>query len=440
LPALEGIVDCDLAIVGGGYTGLWTALALSETEPSLRIALVEQRLCGYGASGRNAGIVGETLDHSHDLAIAHFGLDEAKRLARMGRENLDGLEEFLVRHRIEAGFDRRGQLVVALRPDAIGALARSCETAEAIGAGGQRLLSRDEARREIASPLVEGALLLERHAVVDPVRLVEGLLAECVRRGVTIREQSPVSAVETTPSGVRLRSPRGELKAAKLVLATNAYSHHLWPRLRRWFLPLYDYVLVSEPLGEAQRQAVGWPARRALVDSRSFFNYARWTDDGRILWGTSEARYHRGNLVSAACDHSPAHYDGLRASWARFLPQAAGLEFPYAWGGPIASTTRFTPFFGANAGGRILYGLGYTGHGIASARLAGRILADLTLELRSELLELRMVRRKPFPFPPEPLRGWAIETVSRQLRGVDRGNRPGWFLRALEALGIGLSS
>jgi glycine/D-amino acid oxidase-like deaminating enzyme len=437
---LAGVVDADVAIVGGGFTGLWTALALTDAEPGLRVAIVEQRLCGYGASGRNAGIVGETLDHSHDLAIAHFGLEEAKRLARLGRENLDGLETFLRERRLEGGFERTGQLLVALADEALGDLERSRATAELLGAGGQRLLGREEATAEIASPRVRGALLLERNAVVEPLRLVEGLLAEALRRGARVFEHSPVASLGVGGGRAVVRGAQGELRADRVVLATNAYSHHLWPGLRRWFLPLYDYVLVSEPLSAAQVAAAGWPNRRALVDTRSFFNYARWTADRRILWGTSEALYHRGNRVDESCDHSPRHYAALRESFAAFLPQLGELRFPYAWGGPIASTTRFTPFFGSAAGGRIHYGLGYTGHGIASTRLAGRILADLALDRRSELLDLKMVRSKPVPFPPEPLRGWAIQAVTRQLRRMDAGEGAGWLLRLLDRLGIGLSS
>ena len=158
------------------------------------------------------------------------------------------------------------------------------------------------------------------------------------------------------------------------MLATNAYTHHLFPSLLKRFLPLYDYVLVSEPLTAAQREAIGWRNRRAVVDSRTFFNYYRLTDDGRILFGTSEAAYYPGNRVGTACDHSPAHYASLRESVRRHFAALADLAFPFAWGGPIASTTRLTPFFGLLSG-RVAYGLGYTGHGIGSTRLAGKILA-----------------------------------------------------------------
>ena len=437
---LEGEEEADVGIVGGGFTGLWTALFLKELEPRRKIALLEQELVGYGGSGRNAGIVGETIDHSHDLAIAHFGMDEAKRMARIGRENLDALETFLRERGIDAGFERPGQLVVALSADHLAHLAREREAAESVGSRGWRLLSREETRAELASPLYEGALLAPRNGIVDPMRLTEGLRLAAEQVGVRIHERTRVRRIAFRRERVEVRTPNGLLRARKLVLAANAYSHHLRPSLAARFVPLYDYILVSEPLTAAQRKAIGWRSRRPVVDARTFFNYYRLTDDGRILWGTSEAAYYPRNRVDPACDHSPRHYASLEASFRRHFPQLEGLAFPYRWGGPIASTTRLTPFFGTAHHGRLHYGLGYTGHGIGSSRVAGRILAHRALELPSALLELEMVKKKPVPYPPEPLRRAAVALVTGALRRVDAGRRPGALLRALDRLGIGFSS
>ena len=437
---LEGSEETDIAIVGGGYTGLWTALFLKELEPRRRVAILEQGLVGHGASGRNAGIVGETIDHSHVLAIAHFGLEEARRLARVGRENLDAMETFLRERGIDARFERPGQLVVALTAAHVEGLEKSREAAERVGSRGWRLLSREETRAELASPLYLASLLAPRNALLDPVRLAEGLRAVAVNLGVRVYENTGVSKISLRGRRVALSAGAGILRAEKLILAANAYSHHLRPSLSARFLPLYDYILVSEPLTQPQRQSIGWRSRRGVVDARTFFNYYRLTDDGRILWGTSEAAYYAGNRVDAECDHSPRHYAGLEASFRRHFPQLESLRFPYRWGGPIASTTRLTPFFGAAAGGRLSYGLGYTGHGVASTRIAGRILAHRALELPSPLLELEMVRKKPFPYPPEPFRRAAVALVTGALRRVDAGGRPGPILKALDRLGISFSS
>jgi glycine/D-amino acid oxidase-like deaminating enzyme len=439
LVPLAGDLDVDVAIIGGGFTGLWTALSLKDLEPSLSICVLERETVAYGASGRNAGIVGETLDHSHELAIAHFGLDEARALARIGRENLDGLERFLADRRIAAGFRRPGQLTVALSDEQVEALEASARAAERVGAPGWRLVSGAEVRDEIASPLYRGALLAPRNALVDPVALAEGLRDEAERLGVSVRDRAGVDAIEFPADRVLLRSGERAVRARRAVLATNAYSHRLLPRLTARFLPLYDYILVSRPLTGPEWRSIGWKTGRGVVDARTFFNYYRPTPDGRILWGTSEAAYYAGNRVDPACDHSAPHYASLRESFRRHFPQLSHLEFPFAWGGPIASTTRLTPFFGTHRG-RLVYGLGYTGHGVGSTRVAGRILAHLALGKESPLLELSMVRKKPFPYPPEPLRRLAVAAVTRSLRRVDAGGRPSLLLRVLDRFGIGFSS
>jgi glycine/D-amino acid oxidase-like deaminating enzyme len=437
---LEGSAETDIAIVGGGYTGLWTALFLKELEPRRRVAIVEQGLVAYGGSGRNAGIVGEQIDHSHELAIAHFGLEEARRLARIGRENLDAMETFLRERGIDARFERPGQLIVALTPAHVEDLRRGLEAAERVGSPGWKLLSGDEARAELASPLYLAALVAPRNALVDPVRLAEGLRAAAVAAGVRVYENTRVSRIAFRRNRVVVAAGDARLSGEKVILAANAYSHQLRRSLALRFLPLYDYILVSEPLTSEQRKSIGWRSGRGVVDARTFFNYYRPTDDGRILWGTSEAAYYGGNRVGEVYDHSPRHYAALEESFRRHFPQLAGLEFPYRWGGPIASTTRLTPFFGTAERGRLGYGLGYTGHGIASTRIAGRILAHRALELPSSLLDLEIVRRKPFPFPPEPFRRAAVALVTGALRKVDAGGRPGLLLKALEKLGISFSS
>ncbi len=180
-----------------------------------------------------------------------------------------------------------------------------------------------------------------------------------------------------------MRTGMGEVEARRAVLATSAYTHQLVPGVTHRFIPLYDYILVSDPLTAAQRDSIGWRHRQGVSDGRTFFNYYRLTADDRILWGTSEAAYYPGNRVDPSCDHSPEHYAGLRDELPpAFSRPSASLEFPYAWGGAICSTTRLTPFFGRALEGRVIYGLGYTGHGVGTTRLAGRILAHLALDRR----------------------------------------------------------
>jgi len=439
-PRLEGRREADIAVVGGGLTGLWTALHLKALDARVDVAVLEQGIAAYGASGRNAGILAETIDHSHALAVAHFGLDEARRLARLGQDNVARMVRFLDDHGIDCDLERTGTMVVALRPQHVEELRAAVSTARALGIPPPRLLSGEEARAEIHCPRYEGALLIPGGGILDPVKLTEGLKREAERRGVACFEQTRVSGVAPEGAGVRLRTPLGEVRARTAVLATSAYTHHLLPAVRHRFIPFYDYVIASEPLTAEQRAAIGWRGRQGVADARAFFKYYRLTADDRVVWGTSEAAYHRGNRVDEACDHSPQHYRALRESFVRHFPALAGLEFPYAWGGAICATTRFTPFFGAAHHGRVLYGLGYTGHGLGTTHLAGEILAHRALGRPSPLFDLGLVRRPPFPYPPEPLRALAVAAVTRALRHVDAGGRPGLLLRCLDAMGIGLSS
>ncbi len=439
-PPLVGEQEVDVVIVGGGLTGLWTALQLKALEPGLGIAILEQASVAHGASGRNAGMLAEGIDHSHDLAVAHFGRAEARRLAGLGSENVAAMRRYLDQHAIACDLETTGLLHVALLPGHLKVLESTLEAARDVGVDGYRLLGRDEVRAEIHCDRFQGGLFNPHAALLDPVKLVSGLKGEAEKLGVRIWEGTRVTRIEPQRAEVRVVAPSGHVRARRAILATNAYTHHLVPAVRARFMPLYDYILVSEPLTAAQRDAIGWRHRQGVTDVRSFFKYYRLTADGRILWGTSEAQYYGGNRVDASCDHSPRLYAALKHSFFRHFPALEGLEFPYAWGGPIAATTRFTPFFGRALGGRVLYGLGYTGHGLGTTHLAGRILAHMALDRDSPLLDLKLVRERPFPYPPEPLRGWAVAAVSRALRRVDAGERPSLLLRLLGVFGIGLSS
>ena len=437
---LAGAEEADVAVVGAGLTGLWTALFLKELEPGLAVAVVEQGLAAYGASGRNGGMLSETVDHGHGLAIEHFGEAEARRLAGLGERNVAEMTAFLEARGIDCDYEPTGRLMVALTPAHLEEAHRTVETARRLGLESFHFLDRAAVQAEVHSPLYQGGVRVTGGGILDPVKLVDGLRGEAERLGVRVYEHSRVTGVAPSGATVRVRTEGGELRARHVVLATSAYTHHLLPQVTHRFIPLYDYILVSDPLTSTQREAIGWRRRQGVTDGRTFFNYYRLTADDRILWGTSEAAYYAGNRVDPSCDHSPAHYAALRASFQRHFPALTGLEWPYAWGGAICSTTRMTPYFGRAYGGRVSYGLGYTGHGLGTTRLAGRILAHMALGRPSELLELSLVRKKPFPYPPEPLRSWSVAAVTRALRRVDQGERPGLVLRMLERMGIGFSS
>lgn len=430
--SLRGSQRADYAVLGAGFTGLWAAYFLKQLNPSADIAVVEKSVTGYGASGRNAGIVSTSIDHTHNLAIGHFGLEEAARLARLGLQNIDELDKFAD----GCDFERTGQLQVALTPAHMEECKRNLDVASQLGIEGYRLLTKDEIQAEVNSPLYLGGLFVPGGGNLNPIKLVDKLKQDLQERGVRIYENTPVLSLD---NGL-VNCKDGTLRARRIIMATDAYSHHLMPELLFRFIPLYDYILVSEPLNAHQKNAIRWHNRQGMVDGRTFFNYYRLTADDRVLWGTSEAVYYPPNKVDESCDHSEGHYDTLRTSWIRHFPDAADLQFPYAWGGPIASTTRLTPFFGTAYGDTVVYGLGYTGHGIGTTRIAGKILAHIATGNRSELLSLKMVTDKPFPYPPEPIRSVSVKAVTASLKKVDKGESPNMLLRMLDLFGIGFSS
>jgi glycine/D-amino acid oxidase-like deaminating enzyme len=436
---LVGTRSADIVIVGAGLTGLWTALFLKELDPAAEVVVVEQGVVGYGASGRNAGMLWDTVDHSHELALAHFGPAEARRLAQLGERNVAELEAFLAARRIDCDYEPTGRLLVATTAAQVEAFARAAEIARGLGLTSYQPLDKNTTRAEVRSPLFVGGLAIAAGALLDPVKLVDGLRTEAERLGVTVYERSHVAGFEPMGSGVRLRTARGRVDARRAVLATNAYTHRLVPHVSRRMLPLYGYMLVSEPLTPSQRELIGWSHRQAVADGRVFFNYARLTADDRILWGSADVAYYPGNRVDVRGDHSADHYAALQASFRRTFRALGDLDWAYAWGGPIGATTRLTPYFGEALEGSVVYGLGFSGRGLGTTRLAGRVLAHLALDRSDEVLDLPLVQGSPFPYPPEPARRWVVRAVTRALRRADRGGERGLVLRVLDRLGLPLA-
>lgn len=433
-PSLHHPDDCDIAVVGAGFTGLWTAHFIKALAPETRITILEQKQTGYGGTGRNAGMVSNCIDHNHQLAQKHFGQAQAARLAQIGLANIDELAAYAT----DCDFVRSGQLQMALNETHLEDNIQTLAAASQLGIDGYRCLDQAQTRQRLDSPLYKGSLYVPGGGIINPISLVDRLQTDLQAVGVDIREGTPVKSIQKTTGGARLILDNKQIDCKRVVLATDAYSHHLLPGLLHRFVPLYDYIIVSQPLLPEQKKQLGWQNKEGIMDGRTFFNYYRLLKDDRILWGTSDASYY-GNRVDAAFDHSMRHYRELQESFDRHFPQIQ-TTFDYAWGGPIASTTRLTPFFGHQLDGRLLYALGYTGHGIGSTRVAGKILAHMALDAKSELLDLDLAKKKPMPYPPEPLRSLAIKIVTSSLRKVDAGHKPNLVLFMLDRLGIGFSS
>jgi glycine/D-amino acid oxidase-like deaminating enzyme len=434
-------LDVDVAIVGGGFTGLWTAIALTDTDPTLRVVVLEAATVAYGASGRNGGFCEASLTHGLANGIRHFP-DELDILEREGVENLDGLIAFTRAHGIDCDLEETGTLALADQPYQVDEFKAWADEAAAYGERVE-FLDREAARAEVHSPLWHAGLyrLPGRDVLVDPAKLCRGIARVAHERGVRIHEGTAVRGLARRAGRVILTTANGaEVSATHVVVATSAYSGWLG-RLGSTFVPVYDYALVTEPLTPDQRESIGWRRRQGLADANNQFHYFRLTADDRILWGGYDAIHHRGSRVGPELDRRAATFERLEAQFLRTFPQLEGIEFPYRWGGAIDTTSRFTVTFGRLLGGRVTYALGYTGLGVGASRWAAGVVRDMILRPDEDRLRLRLVTSPPIPFPPEPLRSLAVDVVRHELDRADRdGGHRGLILRTLDAIGIGFDS
>lgn len=436
---LDRVTDADLCIVGGGYTGLWAALYAKEQQPDRPVVVLEATRCGTGASGRNGGFLQSSLTHGLSNGLARFP-DELEQLERLGRENFDGLAADLERLEIDAEYEVQGDLIVAVEEHELADLDEELELAHRFGYEAE-LLDQTQVRAQLNSPLFLGGLWTRTgSALVHPGKLADGLRAAAVKAGVRVFEYSPARALKPTRAGVSVTTEGGVVDARLALLATSAYPP-LVKAISRYVAPVYDYALMSEPLDDSQREAIGWAARQGVSDLGNQFHYYRLTGDGRILWGGYDAVYRYGGPVSPALDDHEPTFAKLSQHFFAAFPQLEGLRFGHRWGGAIDTCSRFSVFFGKALGGRVAYALGYTGLGVCASRFGARVGLDLLDGRVSEASELTLVRRRPFPFPPEPLRSGVIQLTRNRLAAADRnGGRRGLWLRALDRFGLGFDS
>jgi len=434
----DGPHQADLLVVGGGFTGLWAAIEAKRADPERAVILVDADRLAGGASGLNGGFIAESLTHGLAHGVAMWP-DQMPDLLRQGRQNLDEIAALLDEHGIDACLQRRGKSVVALRPGQVDGLARSCALHLTHGEQAE-LLDREQAQADVRSPTYLGALRVRSGGgTVHPGRLAEGLIAIAARLGVRMHERTPVSSLRRSGAGLVARTSAGDIRARQAILATNAFPP-LLRRLRAWIVPVVDHVLVTEPLGPSQRASIGWREEQGLTDPGNRFHYYRLTPDGRILFGGYDAAYHFRGVIRADDPARMRSYRTLAAHFQGTFPQLEGVRFTHRWFGIIDTTSRFTPLFGTALGGRVAYAVGFTGLGVGSSRFAARTALDLLAEARTERTNLRLVSRRPVPFPPEPMRYPLIRLTQAALEAEDRTGRRGAYLRLLDRIGVGFDS
>ncbi|MDT5102020.1 MAG: hypothetical protein QOC76_5757 [Mycobacterium sp.] len=432
--ALSGSVTADLLVVGAGYTGLWTALHAAQRNPDQKIVLVDAGRVGWAASGRNGGFVDASLTHGLANGKARWP-KEIEKLEAMGRDNLDGMQADIARLGLDAEWQRTGMLTVATEPHQVDWLNEAADDGEG------RFLTQGEVRSEVSSPTyLAGLFSPDSTAIVHPAKLAFELARACAEAGVHIYERTNVTSMESAGAAIRFAAGNATITAGRAVLATNVFPS-LIMRNRLRTVPVYDYVLATEPLTDAQLDRIGWTNRQGIGDCANQFHYYRRSADNRIVWGGYDAVYHFGRRVKPAYEDRSASYRRLAAHFFITFPQLDDVRFSHRWAGAIDTSTRFCAHWGLAHAGRVAYVNGFTGLGDGAARFAADVCLDLLDGRPTERTELEMVRKRPLPFPPEPLASIGIQATRWSLDRADHfAGRRNVLLRTLDALGLGFDS
>ncbi|CAL9428124.1 Gamma-glutamylputrescine oxidoreductase [Streptomyces sp. enrichment culture] len=439
--ALTGTESCDLLVVGGGYSGLWTALLAKERDPGRDVVLLEGREVGWAASGRNGGFCAASLTHGLANGLARWP-DEIHRLEELGARNLDAIEEAVSRYALDCDFERTGEIDLATEPYQARELRDWHGQIRRAGLGEHiEYLDADAVRAQVDSPTFRAGLHDRRGvALLNPAKLAWGLKRACLSLGVRVHEHTPALTLKPYGAGMAVRTPYGLVRARAVALGTNVFPS-LLRRVRSYTVPVYDYALMTEPLTAEQLASIGWRGRQGLADSGNRFHYFRLSADNRVLWGGYDAVHHYGGRVRAEYDDRPETHAKLAGHFFTCFPQLEGVRFTHAWGGAIDTCSRFSAFFGTAHQGRVAYAAGYTGLGVGATRFGAEVMLDLLAGERTERTALEMVRRKPLPFPPEPFAWTGIALTKWSLARADaHAGRRNLWLRTLDRLGLGFDS
>ena len=418
--ALPGNRDADVAIVGGGYTGLWTAYYLKSIEPSLRIVVLERDICGFGASGRNGGWCSALYPSSASKVARGRGRDAVIALRRELKATVDEVGRVADAEGIDAHFAKGGTLMLArTKPQ----LERAREDVEAARAWGDteddvRFLEPDETKSHIGAAGVLGATFTPHCAAIHPARLVRGLAAAVERLGVDVHEGTTVTSIEPG----RAVTPNGTVRAGVVVRATEGYTPEI-QGYRRAVIPVYSLMIATAPLMAEQLAEVGLERRPTFGDERHLIIYGQRTADGRIAFGGRGAPYHAGSRVRPEFDRNEHVFAALRSSLVALFPALRDVEIEHRWGGPLAMPRDLLPSVGLDRRTGIGWAGGYVGDGVAMTNLAGRTMADLILARQTELVRLPFVGHRSRSWEPEPLRWIGVNAGLRLLSAGDAEER-----------------
>jgi glycine/D-amino acid oxidase-like deaminating enzyme len=424
---LEGDQDADVVVIGGGYTGLWTAWHAKRLEPEARVVLLEAERCGEGPSGRNAGFCNSMWFYLPAIR-ERFGDHAAAEFARAAQASVHEVGRFCEEQGVDAWFRLGGYLQVSTAPAYDGSWEPYAQACRELGESEACVpLSPEEIRSRCASPIFRGGALYRGSATVHPARLAQGLRRRALDAGVAICERSPVRALRREPGDTAVDAGGGTVRAPHVVLAAGARAGTLVRGLRRRLTITSSHMVITEPVPDVLEE-VGWTGGECITDSRALLHYFRTTPDGRIAFGWGGGRVVPGTRLNGRAELDRSLAGEVADHLVRFFPELRGRRIDHAWGGPIDVSPTHLPLVGSPSPG-LHYAFGYTGNGVGPCQLAGRILASLALDRRDEPTRLAIVDPPPVKVPPEPFRyvGGAIvrRAMVRRESAEELDERPG---------------
>ena len=416
-PALDEDLNVDVAIVGGGFTGLSTAYHIKKDEPAARVALLEAQIIGYGASGRNGGFNMTLFGLTMEITRLRFGRAGAREAHHYMERAVDTTRDLITDLEIDCDYEHPGFLRVATSPGYKKRIMSEVELAHSLGLTGIEWLDQDAVRREVDSPLYLGAWWEPRCGILNPAKLAWGWKEIITGLEVAVYEKTPVTSMSRENGGIILKTPAGTVRAKKVVLAANAWSHFI-PAIHRKQIPLWTYIVLTEPLKADLLERIGWRNRQGIEDARNLVHYYRLTADNRLLMGGRDAGLAWGKDMDK--DRSPAIFRALEKDVRDLFPSLENVRFTHHWGGPVSITLDLAPAMGYVGDKNVVYSLGCMGHGVSLTHLNGRTLADLVLDKKTDLTDVFFVNRTTIPWPPEPVRTLSSKAILAALNLQDR--------------------
>ena len=414
---LQGDIDVDVAIVGGGFTGLSSAYHLKKAEPNLKVALLESEVIGFGASGRNGGFNMTLFGLTLSITALRFSKQKAKEAHHYMERAVDYLRDLVAELGIDCDYEHPGFLRVATSEKYKKRILHEMELACKLGLKGIEWLDEAQTREQVRSPLYLGAWWEPRCGILNPAKLAWGW-ADVIRpMGVEIFENSPVAEIVRENGKIRLVTPNGIVRSDKVVMATNAWSH-FFKELKRKQVPVWTHIVMTEPLTEKHFEEIGWQNRQGIEDARNMVHYYRLTVDNRLVMGGRDVSLSYGQDMEK--DLNPITFEGLKDDVREIFPALKDIQFTHEWGGPVSVPLDMAPAIGFAGDKNVVYSLGTVGHGVSMTQLNGRTVADLILERQTDLTDVFFVNRRTIPWPPEPLRNLAIKAILGYMHWEDR--------------------